>query len=76
MSGEIQTRGGRRLFGASLILSALAVALVAWWVFADARSWWMLVAAAFAAMAGVAVAARGRRDVGEEATTEEKPGRG
>ena len=74
MSGEIQTRGGRRLFGASLILSALGVVLVAWWVLRPPRSWWVLAVGAIAAIAGVAVAARGRRDVGEDASTTENSG--
>ena len=75
MSGEIQTRGGRRLFAVSLVLSALGVSLVTWWVLRPGRSWWTLAAGAIAAIAGVAVAARGRRDVGEgESTAQERGG--
>jgi hypothetical protein len=76
VSEETQTRGGRRLFAMSLVLSAIGVVLVAWWVVREPRPWWMLVAGACAAIAGVAVAARGRRDVGEDPSTEEKRGRG
>ena len=64
VSGEIQTRGGRRLFAVSLVISALGVALVAWWVLRPPRSWWVLAVGSIAAIACVAVAARGRRDVG------------
>ena len=66
MSGEIQTPGGRRLFAVSMVLSVIAVALVVWWVLSDARSWWMLAAGFVAAIAGVAVGARGRRDASGE----------
>jgi len=75
VSGEIQTRGGRRLFAMSLVISALGVALVAWWVLRPPRSWWMLVAGAIAAIAGVAVAARARRDVADDTSTPEMRGR-
>ena len=66
MSGEIQTLGGRRLFAVSMVLSALGVALVAWWVLTDARHWWMLGAGFAAAIAGVALGARARRDASGE----------
>ena len=64
MSGEIRTPGGRRLFAASVVLSALGVVLLAWWLLADTRAWWTLAVGACAAIAGVVVAARGRRDAG------------
>ena len=64
MSGEIRTPGGRRLFAASVVLSALGAILLVSWVLSATRSWWMLAAGACAAIAGVVVAARGRRDAG------------
>lgn len=78
MTGEIETRGGRRLFAVSVVLSALGVALVAWWVLSPPqRSWWMLVAGFVAAAAGVVLGARGRRDAAAalENDPQERPGR-
>jgi uncharacterized membrane protein YfcA len=46
---------------ASIILSAIAVGCLVWWLFDDARSWWALGAGAAAAVAGVVLGARGRR---------------
>ena len=66
MTGEIETRGGRRLFAASVVLSGIGVALVAWWAVSDPRPWWMLVAGLLAALAGVVLGARGRRDAAAE----------
>lgn len=66
MSGEIQTPGGRRLLRASVVFSAVGVGLLVWWVVSDVRSLWMLVAGFAAAVAGVAVAARARRDTSGE----------
>ena len=51
---------GRGLVTASVILSAIAVACLVWWLFDDARSWWALGAGAAAAVAGVVLGARGR----------------
>ena len=62
MTGGIETRGGRRLFAVSVALSALGLALLAWWALSGARAWWMVVAGFAAAVAGVALGARGRRD--------------
>jgi membrane protein implicated in regulation of membrane protease activity len=61
VSTEAHTRG---LFIASLALSGVGVALLMWWVF-GVRQWWTLVAGALAAIAGVAIAARARREPAE-----------
>jgi len=45
----------------SLVLSAIGVGLVAWWVVMDARSWVVLCGGAVAAFAGVVVGAKARR---------------
>ncbi len=58
---------GRGLFAASLILSAVGVGLLAWWVF-GMRRWWAVVVGALAAIAGVAIAARARREPEEPPT--------
>jgi hypothetical protein len=73
VSGEIRSPGGRRLFAASVVLSALGVVLLAWWLLADTRAWWTLTAGAGAAIAGVVVAARGRRDAGASLEDEAGP---
>ena len=53
---------GRGLFVGSVVLSAIGVALLSWWVFGDTRHWWAWGAGALAAIAGVAIAARARRE--------------
>jgi hypothetical protein len=64
VSGEARARG---LFVGSLVLSAVGLVLLVWWVFGG-RRWWALVAGALAAVAGVAIAARARRDPAEPPT--------
>lgn len=72
MTGGIETRGGRRLFAVSMVLSALGVALGAWWLFSlPPRPWWILAAGLLVAFAGVAFGARARRD--EAAALENDP---
>jgi hypothetical protein len=61
VSGDPQSPRGRRLFAVSLVLSAIGVGLVAWWVLMDARSWVVLCGGAVAAFAGVVVGAKARR---------------
>ena len=55
-----------RAGAASVVFSAVGVGLLVWWVVRDLRSLWMLVAGFAAAVAGVAVAARARRDTSGE----------
>jgi uncharacterized membrane protein YfcA len=64
MSGNARARG---LVVASLALSGVGAALLVWWVF-GVRQWWTLVAGALAAIAGVAIAARARREPAEPPT--------
>jgi hypothetical protein len=52
---------GRRLFAASLVLSATGVGLLAWWLLSDPRSWITLGTGVVAAFGGVAIGAKGRR---------------
>jgi hypothetical protein len=62
---------GRRLFAASLVLSALAVGLFTWWLLSAPRSWVVLGAGVAAALGGAATGARGRR---KPLPADEKPG--
>jgi hypothetical protein len=59
-SAEPQRLRGR-LFAASLVLSAIGVGLLAWWLLSDPRSWVTLGTGAVAAFGGAAIGARGRR---------------
>ena len=59
MTDEPRARG---LFAISVVLSAIGVALLGWWVFGDTRRPWVLGAGALAAIAGVVLAARARRE--------------
>ena len=61
MTGEPRARG---LFVASLVLSGVGLALLAWWWFGIHR-WWALVGGAVAAIGGVAIAAQARREPAE-----------
>ena len=58
MSAETGQRG---VFVGSIVLSAIGVVLFVWWWFGIHR-WWMLAVGALFAIAGVAIAARARRD--------------
>jgi len=52
---------GRALIAGSLILSALGLALLIWWLLGIHR-WWVLGAGALAGVTGGAIAARARRE--------------
>ena len=55
---------GRALIAGSLILSALGLALLIWWLLGIHR-WWVLIAGVVAAVMGGAAAARARREPGD-----------
>ena len=59
--GPKGTSSGRSLLTASIVLSGVAVVCLVWWLFDERRSWWAAGAGAIAALAGVALGARGRR---------------
>ena len=61
MSAEPQSRRARGLFVASLALSAVALALLVWWLLSSPRPWWALLGGVAAAFVGAAVGARARR---------------
>ena len=61
MSAEPRARG---LFIASLVLSAVGLALFVWWLLGIYR-WWVLAGGVLAAVTGGAIAARARREPGE-----------
>ena len=50
-----------QLFIASLVLSAVGVGLLAWWLLSEPRSWLVLGAGLVAAFGGAAIGARSRR---------------
>jgi hypothetical protein len=62
VTSEPQSPRARRLTAAPILPSVVGVALLVWWAIGSVRAWWMLVAGAIAAIIGVAVAARARRE--------------